>query len=66
MKKTFITDILERKNGEAELLGWINRIHKLGKMIFINVADSTGNLQVVINRASVTEQLWNIANKLSL
>lgn len=42
MKKLFIVDILKRKNGEVELLGWINRINRLGKIIFIDIVDSTG------------------------
>ncbi|MBI2268305.1 MAG: hypothetical protein HYU80_02515 [Candidatus Blackburnbacteria bacterium] len=66
MKKVYVADILRRKCGNVELLGWVSRIHRLGKIVFITVDDSTGSIQIVINKNSVDKQLWDKAGKLVL
>lgn len=66
MKKFFIADIIQKKNkkGKIELFGWVGKIHRLGKIIFIQLVDSTGSIQVVINKISASKQLWKTANAL--
>lgn len=62
MKKKYIIDISKTKKGSSvELFGWISRIHKLKQMIFIDLTDSTGTLQIVIDRNKTTHEIYTLA-----
>ena len=50
MKILFNKDInIKNLNKEVTLFGWIERIRKLGKISFINLRDSTGVIQLLID-----------------
>ncbi len=49
MKDTFVSDILQFIDGHAVVLsGWLQRIRHHGSIAFLDVADSTGHIQVVV------------------
>jgi aspartyl-tRNA synthetase len=47
MKKYNIIDILKKEEEEIELIGWVHSRRDHGKLIFIDLRDRTGILQVV-------------------
>ena len=50
MKKLQNTDInISNLNKEVELYGWVNKKRNLGGLIFIDLRDRTGIMQIVIN-----------------
>ena len=50
MKKIFNNEINENNiNQVVELTGWVNRVRNLGGLIFIDLRDRTGLIQLVIN-----------------
>lgn len=47
---------------EVELYGWVNRIRNHGKVIFIDLRDREGLVQVVV--ASLNQELFSLAEKI--
>ena len=47
MKKLFISKIIEKVDQEVELYGWVNNIRDHKKIIFVDLRDRSGILQVV-------------------
>ena len=53
MKKIFNTDINENNiNQNVELIGWVNRVRNLGGLLFIDLRDRSGIIQIVVNPES--------------
>jgi len=62
MKKTFNNEINENNiNQIVELTGWVNRVRNLGGLIFIDLRDRTGLIQLVVNPES---EFYEIATNL--
>ena len=62
MKKIFNTDINENNiNQNVELIGWVNKVRNLGGLIFIDLRDRSGIIQVVVNPES---EYYNVAESL--
>ncbi len=63
MKRTYIKDLVDEKSGEFELFGWVNTRRDHGKIIFFDLRDSTGLLQVVATPKA--ERAYKMASKLT-
>ncbi len=63
MKRTYITDLLEKVGSEVEVYGWVDSRRDHGKLIFFDLRDSTGLLQVVATPKQ--EKAYNIAEGLT-
>ncbi|MBQ3021218.1 MAG: aspartate--tRNA ligase [Bacilli bacterium] len=62
MKKIFNNEINEKYiNNTVELSGWVNRIRNLGGLIFIDLRDRTGIIQLVVNPES---EFYEVASNL--
>jgi aspartyl-tRNA synthetase len=46
--RTYITDIVNKDGDEVELFGWVHARRDHGKLVFIDLRDRTGLLQVVL------------------
>lgn len=67
MKTHFVTDFLAANpGGAATLYGWLQNRRRQGKIIFLDIVDSTGSMQVVVERAAVTEEEFDLASKATL
>lgn len=55
MKKLYVNDILKyaQVNEEVELLGWVKSKYDNGGILFLNIVDSTGCLQVLLKKDAV-------------
>lgn len=51
------------ENQNVTIYGWVQRVRKLGKLIFINLRDREGIVQVVVNQDS-GDALMDVAQKL--
>lgn len=67
MKTLFVTDFLAANPGGAVILhGWLRNRRRQGKIIFLDITDSTGVMQVVLEQTTVTEDVFEKASKVAL
>lgn len=67
MKTLFVTDFLAvNPGGTVTLQGWLKHRRRQGKIIFLDITDSTGTIQVVIERSSVSEHEFDRASNITL
>ncbi|MGC8576795.1 MAG: asparagine--tRNA ligase [Thermoproteota archaeon] len=51
MEKNYIGEVFSKSEGEkVKLAGWVHTVASLGKLLFINLRDSSGLVQVVIKK----------------
>jgi len=48
MERIFIKDLKEHKGSEVSIYGWVNVRRDQGKMIFVDLRDTTGKVQMVV------------------
>lgn len=65
MKEVFVSDLLQSNGGDVtvELSGWIGAKRDQGKVIFLDICDSTGKIQVVIAESNVTSDMFQTAKR---
>src|SRR3990172_8248478 len=63
MKRTYITDLLDKAGSEVEVYGWVDSRRDHGKLIFFDLRDSTGLLQVVATPKQ--EKAYKVAESLT-
>ncbi len=67
MKTCFISDFLAANpGGAATLHGWLRSRRRQGRIIFLDVVDSTGVIQVVVEKLSVNQDEFEQASKVAL
>ena len=59
-----IKQAMKKGSGDVNIHGWCYRVRSSNKMAFITLRDSTNIIQCVVEKASVSEDLWNEALKL--
>jgi asparaginyl-tRNA synthetase len=62
----FIKDLKNYKDKEAELKGWIYNFRSSGSIMFWQLRDGTGFVQCILNKADVSDDKWNEAQKITL
>jgi len=62
-----IKDVLQGPSlgKEVVIRGWVHRLFKVGGKVFAWVRDSTGVVQVVLDRSNLSEDEWRLVKKLS-
>lgn len=63
MQRTYINDLVKKVGEEVELFGWVNKRRDHGKIIFLDLRDSSGLLQVVATPKA--EDSYKIASQLT-
>ena len=70
LKQIYVRDILEDKNATSDpnvtLSGRLKGRRKHGSVIFLEFVDSTGEIQAVVQRDSVSIDVFNLAASVSL
>lgn len=66
MKKLYVSDLLHLTGEEVEikLLGWVCARRRQGKVLFLDVSDSTGKIQVTIAESNVTPEEFQLAKRI--
>ncbi|HSX57796.1 MAG TPA: aspartate--tRNA ligase [Candidatus Saccharimonadales bacterium] len=62
-KRIYISDLLDKVNESVEVYGWVNSRRDHGKIVFFDLRDSSGLLQVVITPKN--EEVYTLANTLT-
>jgi len=66
MKFLSIQAAMDKGSGKVAVRGWCHRERGSNKMKFIVLRDSTNILQCVVEKSSVSEQVWNDAVKIQV
>jgi len=66
MKTTYVSDLISKSSefqqeSEVILSGWLSNRRHIGKVIFLDISDSTGTIQVVIEKSNILNKMFNIA-----
>lgn len=64
MKNIYISDLAKYVGQEIKLSGWLYNKRSSGKVKFIILRDGTGYLQCVYFKGNLTEEVFNLADKL--
>jgi asparaginyl-tRNA synthetase len=67
MKKLYINDILKNVDSEqeVEVLGWIAFKREHREMLFLDLVDSTGSIQIIVRREDASDDLFARAQGLT-
>src|SRR5215468_10314883 len=63
MEATSISKIGTKAGAPATVRGWLYNKRSSGKIQFLIVRDGTGYLQVVVPKAEVPPEVWDVAEK---
>ena len=64
MQKIYIKDLSKHVGEEISLKGWLYNKRSSGKIKFIILRDGTGYLQCVYFKGNVSEEIFNLADRL--
>jgi len=67
MKKLYAVDLLNyvSSNTQVEFYGWVKARRRHNYIIFLDVCDSTGSIQVVANKTNVNQELFGLARRIA-
>lgn len=66
MKRVYINDLFGAPIGKnVELLGWVKAVRKHRCVVFMDIVDSTGLIQAVVGRDSVSSHVFEMAKKVN-
>ena len=65
MKKIFIADIKNYENQEITLQAWLYNKRSSGKLHFLQLRDGTGEIQAVVFKGNVSEDVFALADKIT-
>jgi asparaginyl-tRNA synthetase len=68
MKELYVDGVLYRTSvgTEVDLYGWIKNRRDHGNVIFLDICDSTGWMQVVVDKSRFSEEQFNLISKLTV
>ena len=65
MKKIFIEDIKNYEGQEITLKAWLYNKRSSGKLHFLQLRDGTGEIQAVVFKGNVSEEVFELADKIT-
>jgi len=66
MKQTFIRELAHHQGKKVNLSGWIFNKRFSGKIGFLQFRDGSGFIQGVVSQKEVGEDIWDLANRLTI
>ncbi|RJQ27795.1 aspartate--tRNA(Asn) ligase [Candidatus Parcubacteria bacterium] len=63
MQRTLTTETIEKVGQRVLLEGWVERVRTHGKLVFLDLRDRKGLIQVVVN-AQVSQEAFNVGTEL--
>ncbi|MBU2545279.1 asparagine--tRNA ligase [Patescibacteria group bacterium] len=67
MKTIYISDLLSsNQTGNVILSGWLSNRRHVGKIVFLDISDSTGTIQATLEKGNVSGKMFSIALHTSL
>jgi asparaginyl-tRNA synthetase len=67
MKKYLsVKEILEKKQEQVSLRGWVYRKREQKELVFITIRDHSGIIQIVVDKTKVSEKIYEIAKALTM
>ena len=67
MKTIYISDLLSgNQTGNNVLSGWLSNRRHIGGVIFLDISDSTGMIQAIIEKRKISGVIFNAALRVSL
>ncbi|MCD7878836.1 MAG: asparagine--tRNA ligase [Candidatus Gastranaerophilales bacterium] len=64
MKKIWIRDIKDYEGKEVTLSGWLYNKRSSGKLHFLQLRDGTAEIQAVIFKGNVSDEVFNLADRI--
>ncbi len=64
MKKIFIEDIKNYENQEITIQVWLYNKRSSGKLHFLQLRDGTGEIQAVVFKGNVSEEVFDVAGRI--
>jgi asparaginyl-tRNA synthetase len=66
MKATYVGDLTStssenQQESEVVLSGWLSNRRHIGKVMFLDISDSTGTIQTVIEKGNISDEMFNTA-----
>ena len=65
MKKIWIEDIKDYENQEVVLQAWLYNKRSSGKLHFLQLRDGTAEIQAVVFKGNVSDEVFELADKIS-
>lgn len=65
MKKIWISDIKNYEGQKITLQGWLYNKRSSGKLQFLQLRDGTGEIQAVVFKGNVSEEVFELADKIT-
>ncbi|MBQ7449876.1 asparagine--tRNA ligase, partial [bacterium] len=62
--KIYISDIKNYENQEITLKAWLYNKRSSGKLHFLQLRDGTAEIQAVVFKGNVSEEVFNLADKI--
>ncbi len=66
MTKITITRVAEFIGSEAQIQGWVYNLRSSGSICFLQVRDGSGFIQAIVNKSSVSAEVWQRAEQATI
>ena len=66
MKRTLISESLNRIGEVLNLNGWVENYRLMGKMVFIDLRDRSGKIQCIGFKADLNDEIWSKIKEVSI
>ncbi|MFA6391767.1 MAG: asparagine--tRNA ligase [Patescibacteria group bacterium] len=66
MEKISISEVSKNLGQDVQLQSWVFNFRSSGKIFFLQLRDGTGRIQAVISKNEVSEEVWEVCEKITM
>lgn len=66
MNKVLIAEVPKHADAEVTIQGWVFNFRSSGKIFFLQIRDGSGRVQAVVSKQSVSEEVWEVCEKITM